>query len=565
MSNIRVDKILVGSPTYKVLVGNYTKVLKVVVGTPIRSAVIATDADIDEIIGVNTAGALNGAILVYNDSSGVWEATNNYSFEDSVIDGNVYPGNLDRQKILIRRSGTQGDPLSLRTGELAYSWLADPGTDGFGNGGDRLYIGIGVETDSSAARIDTIGGRYFTNLLNHQHGILTSASAVIVDSNKRINEWFVTSLQADSAAFGNLSATGGAITTARLTVLDSAFIQNLTVIDSVSLFAASIQNLLVTSSATFITPTFFNEVNVNSDLTVSGYTTLDSTTIVGSLIVYGGTTLDSAYISTLSTNTLLVNSTSIFNAGATFNNEIFGTSATFTDSVVANSLQSSTFTDGFLTIGSGIIDNVSSLVADSVTVNVLNITSITTTTLSDGFLSITAGSIDSAINGTFSGTLTASSGIFDSVTTNILTVLDSATIGTDLSVGALLTATNLSVSSTSTFNDSVSVNANVRVDGNTYITNGTLYINSVSLDQIIDSDVNQLLEEGEAIDILYSDSANSITISAELATFTNLGVASFGAYADSAQTIRQFSVTAGAVRVEAIDGGFFAYDSTLPG
>jgi hypothetical protein len=548
-----------------VFVGNYTKVLKVVVGTPVRTAVIATDANIDEIVGVDTTGAQNGAILVYNDSSDIWEAVNNYSFEDSVIDGKVYPGNINRQKILIRRSGTQGTPSSLRTGEIAYSWLADPGTNGFGNGGDRLYIGIGAQTDSSAARIDTIGGRYFTNLLNHQHGILTASSAAIVDSNKRINQWFVTSLQADSAVFGNISATGGIITTSRLSVLDSAFIQNLTVIDSVSLFAASIQNLLVTSSATFITPTSFKDVLINSDLTVSGFTTLDSTSIVGSLIVYGDTTLDSAYINKLSASTLLVNSTSRFNAGATFNNEIFGTSATFADSVAANSLQSLTFTDGFLTIRSGIINNVSSLVADSVTVNVLNITNITATTLSDGFLSIAAGSIDSAINGTFSGTLTASSGIFDSVTTNILTVLDSATIGTDLSVGALLTATNLSVSSTSTFNDSVNVNGNVRVDGNTYITNGTLYINNVSLNEIIDSDVNQLLEEGEAIDISYSDSANSITISAEIATFTNLGVASFGAWADSAQTIRQFSVTSGAIRVEAIDGGFFAYDSTLPG
>ena len=239
MSNI----VVVGTYT-KVLnvvfVGNYTKVLKVVVGTPVRTAVVATFANIDEIVGVDTTGAQNGAILVYNDSSDIWEAVNNYSFEDSVIDGKVYPGNINRQKILIRRSGTQGTPSSLRTGEIAYSWLADPGTNGFGNGGDRLYIGIGAQTDSSAARIDTIGGRYFTNLLNHQHGILTASSAAIVDSNKRINQWFVTSLQADSAVFGNISATGGIITTSRLTVLDSAFIQNLTVIDSVSLFAASI-------------------------------------------------------------------------------------------------------------------------------------------------------------------------------------------------------------------------------------------------------------------------------------------------------------------------------------
>lgn len=289
----------------KIVVGNRTKVIRVVLGTPISRTVIATNADIDDIVGVDTTGAQNGALLVYNDSSGVWEATNNYTFEDSVIDGKVYPGNTARQKILIRRSGTAGDPLILRTGEFAYSWLPDSSTNGFGNGGDRLYIGTGLEVDSAgiirASRIDTVGGRYFTNLLNHQHGILTPASALIVDSNSRVNN--------------------------------------------------------------------FKTIN---------------------------------------------------------------------------------------------------LLADSATI------------------------------------------------TNYLRV------------------------------------------------NGDLLINNITLSEYIDSDVNQLLEEGEAIDITYSDSNNTLIISAELASLSNRGVASFGAWADSAETLRQFSVDSGAVSIIRIDGGYLDWDSTLP-
>ena len=41
----------------------------------------------------------------------------------------------------IKRSGTSGDPTTLGQGELAYSSLADNGS----NGGDRLYIGTGTE------------------------------------------------------------------------------------------------------------------------------------------------------------------------------------------------------------------------------------------------------------------------------------------------------------------------------------------------------------------------------------------------------------------------------------
>jgi hypothetical protein len=99
--------------------------------------------------------------------------------------------------IQIKRSGTSGSPSQLAQGELAYSYLADNGS----NGGDRLYIGTGVETDGVAANIEVIGGVYFTEKLDHALGTLTASSAILVDSNKAIDEIFI----------GNNATTGGTL------------------------------------------------------------------------------------------------------------------------------------------------------------------------------------------------------------------------------------------------------------------------------------------------------------------------------------------------------------------
>ena len=82
-----------------------------------------------------------------------------------------------------------GDSL-LATGELAYSYAAGAQN----NDGDRVYIGTGTETNGLSAGVDVIGGKYFTDMLDHVHGTLTASSGVIVDSNKKIDEWRVDNL-----------------------------------------------------------------------------------------------------------------------------------------------------------------------------------------------------------------------------------------------------------------------------------------------------------------------------------------------------------------------------------
>jgi len=97
----------------------------------------------------------------------------------------------------IKRSTGTTAPSELAQGELALTF----GVGTQGNNGDRLFIGTGTETAGVAANIDVIGGKYFTALADHVHGTLTASSAIIVDSNKAIDELFI----------GNSNSTGGTI------------------------------------------------------------------------------------------------------------------------------------------------------------------------------------------------------------------------------------------------------------------------------------------------------------------------------------------------------------------
>ena len=95
--------------------------------------------------------------------------------------------------IKIKRSTTSGAPGTLAPGELAYSGL----TGNIDNGGDRLYIGIGG-TGASADDVFTIGGKYFTDMLDQAPGILTASSAIVVDGNKKIDELYINKIKLSS-------------------------------------------------------------------------------------------------------------------------------------------------------------------------------------------------------------------------------------------------------------------------------------------------------------------------------------------------------------------------------
>ena len=107
-------------------------------------------------------------------------------------------------KIRIKRSEVSGNPAVLGAGELAYSALTDNGS----NGGDRLYVGMGVETAGNAVNHVIIGGKYFTDMLDHAKGTLTANSAIIVDASNKIDNFNVDNLNFNGNAITSTNSNG---------------------------------------------------------------------------------------------------------------------------------------------------------------------------------------------------------------------------------------------------------------------------------------------------------------------------------------------------------------------
>jgi hypothetical protein len=101
--------------------------------------------------------------------------------------------------IKIKNSGLSGSPSTLATGELAYSYLQQLPIEGVvsSTGGDRLYIGTGTEIAGEATDIVHIGGKYFMDMLDHENGVLHPNSAIITDSNSKVNVLNVDALRLD--------------------------------------------------------------------------------------------------------------------------------------------------------------------------------------------------------------------------------------------------------------------------------------------------------------------------------------------------------------------------------
>ena len=113
--------------------------------------------------------------------------------------------NLTRLKIL-NTGATTSAPSNIKTGELAYSWVT--GTQA--NNGDRLYIGTGTESGGVAPAVAAIGGKYFTEMLNHVHGTTTASSALITDANSHVSALNAATLKiAATGALGSAVAITG--------------------------------------------------------------------------------------------------------------------------------------------------------------------------------------------------------------------------------------------------------------------------------------------------------------------------------------------------------------------
>lgn len=99
--------------------------------------------------------------------------------------------------IKIKRSTGTAAPETLSAGELAYSF----GTGAQNNGGDRLYFGTGTA-------VNVIGGKYFTDFLDHVPGTLTASSALLVDANSKVDNFKVDNLDFDGNTISSTNSNG---------------------------------------------------------------------------------------------------------------------------------------------------------------------------------------------------------------------------------------------------------------------------------------------------------------------------------------------------------------------
>jgi len=111
----------------------------------------------------------------------------------------------------IKRGAGSTAPSALGRGELAHGEGSSTYTDAQGasvTAFGKLYVGKGTETSGDAADIDIIGGKYFTDLLDHGHGTITANSAAIVDSAKKVNEWNVDNITLNGNTISTTNSNG---------------------------------------------------------------------------------------------------------------------------------------------------------------------------------------------------------------------------------------------------------------------------------------------------------------------------------------------------------------------
>ena len=121
----------------------------------------------------------------------------------------------------LKRSSTSptATPGNLRNGEPAYSYGAGTYPDKVQAGGGssvvaggKLFVGQGTEDASGhAANIDVIGGKYFTDMLDHQHGTLTANSCLVVDQDSKIDILNVDNLTFDANTISTTNSNGDII------------------------------------------------------------------------------------------------------------------------------------------------------------------------------------------------------------------------------------------------------------------------------------------------------------------------------------------------------------------
>lgn len=392
--------------------------------------------------------------------------------------------------VRIKRSEVSGNPSTLAQGELAYSALIDNGS----NGGDRLYIGMGTETNGNAVNHVVIGGKYFTDMLDHTKGTLTVSSALITDSNGKL----------DNIKIDNIDINGNTIS-----ATDANGNVNLTPNGSGHVFLSGQSFPNITGTAGQYLKTDGTGVTSWSDLppsdfTINGDTGSESFSTGSTLTFVGVDALDSA-VTTDTVTFSIRNATSTQKGAASFD------STDFTVNAGAVSLNHESIQD---VVGAMVSSNTEAGI---------------TVSYDD-----TNGKLDFAVNNptiTIHGDVDGSATMTNLGNTSIAVTLDTV----NSNVGTFGSTTNVPV---------VTVNAKGLVTGvstASISTSFTLAADTGTPDVFNNGETLSIIG-GEGINTVLSGINNRITISAEDATDTNKGIATFNA--------ANFSVTSGDVIIK---------------
>lgn len=526
--------------------------------------------------------------------------------------------------IRIKRSETSGNPSTLAAGELAYSGLAYNGS----NGGDRLYIGLGVETGGDAANHLIIGGKYYTDLLGGASdikGTLTANSAILVDANKKIDNLIIDNIDINGNTISTTNTNGnlilapdgsGGISVSSKKIIDLATPTSGT--DAAN--KAYVDQVVGASFFTYIGDTGTDTLNLkDSSLSILGGTgltsivsdnqilfNLDSTSVnpgsYGSATEIPTFTVDAQGRLTAAGTASVATTLTVNGDGATsdtvslLDSDITFTGGTGITTTVTNNVVTIAGDDAS-TSSKGIAQFSSDNFAVASGVVTIKDGGIANAEIANAYIVIGSDSVD------LGTTITDLNGLTQLDVDNIR--IDGNTISStdgsnvlfidpapaDSDGGDLIIRGNLTVQGTTTTINSTTLsvndknivladsaanaaaadgagitiagaNATILYDASTdrfdfnkpiefadSIGASIFFSGTAITEAIEDHLVNNTFFAGEGIDLTYDDNANTLTFSAELATITNPGVASF----DS----DQFTVTSGAVTIYNLDGGTY--------
>ena len=487
--------------------------------------------------------------------------------------------------IRIKRSATSGNPTTLAAGELAYSSLADNGS----NGGDRLYLGHGTETNGDAANHEIIGGKFFTDQLDHAKGTLTANSALLVDGSKKINELLVDNLTIDGNTITATDTNGDIFLEPNGTgsvVLNFNKIEDVaTPVDSADAATKGYVDTYNTAATIRIADgTDSDEVNLASDTLLFsggiGLTSavtnnqvslrLDDTAVTAGS--YGTATAipvftvdDQGRLTSAGTNAI---STTLNLTGDSASS---GSVALGSGTLAFKGMEGIDITasGGIVTVGAEVATDTNLGVARfdatdfgnsngaiTVAASTLGSTNLNPGATVTDLAGLTQLDVDNVrVNGNIISTTDSANGYMWIDPGNNMEVTGKVIIRGDLQVDGtqtIINSTDLSITdklvivAQGSADSAAATGAGIQVDtagasikynsataawdfnrNVNLLTGNDFKIDGIGFDERVDDRMNNLLLAGEAIDLTYNDGAGTLTVTAEIASSSNLGVAKF--------------------------------------